>query len=52
VPIGKDPETRFGPPNDFKDKYRVIETETYQPKGDIGEQATKQSDEVATLRSQ
>jgi hypothetical protein len=41
VPIGEAPETRFGPPNDFKDKYRVIETETYLPGGDIGEQALK-----------
>jgi len=41
VPIGEDPETRFGPPNDFKDKYRVIETEGYQPEGDIGEQTLK-----------
>jgi glycosyltransferase involved in cell wall biosynthesis len=41
VPIGEDPEARFGPPNDFKDKYRVVETEGYQQKGDIGEQAMK-----------
>jgi hypothetical protein len=41
VPIGEDPEARFGPPNDFKDKYRVIETEGYQQKGDIGEQAMR-----------
>jgi glycosyltransferase involved in cell wall biosynthesis len=41
VPIGEDPEARFGPPNDFKNKYRVVETEGYQQKGDIGEQALK-----------
>jgi glycosyltransferase involved in cell wall biosynthesis len=41
VPIGEDPEARFGPPNDFRDKYRVVETEGYQSKGDIGEQALK-----------
>jgi hypothetical protein len=41
VPIGEDPEARFGPPNDFKDKYRVIETAGYQTKDDIGEQALK-----------
>jgi len=41
VPIGENPETSFGPPNDFKDKYRVIETEGYQPEGDVGEQALK-----------
>jgi hypothetical protein len=41
VPIGEDPDARFGPPNDFKNKYRVVETEGYQTKGDIGEQALK-----------
>ncbi len=41
MPIGEDPEARFGPPNGFKDKYRVIETEGYQPERDIGEQALK-----------
>lgn len=41
MPIGENPEARFGPPNDFKDKYKVIETETYQSKGDVGEQALK-----------
>lgn len=41
MPIGENPEARFGPPNDFKDKHRVIETEAYQPEGDIGEQALK-----------
>jgi hypothetical protein len=41
VPIGENPEAHFGPPSDFKGKYRVIETEGYQSKGDIGEQALK-----------
>jgi glycosyltransferase involved in cell wall biosynthesis len=41
VPIGENPEAHFGPPNDFKGKYRVIETEGYQQKGDVGEQALK-----------
>jgi hypothetical protein len=41
VPIGENPEARFGPPNDFKSKYRVIETQDYQQNVDIGEQAVK-----------
>lgn len=28
-PIGEDPDSRFGPPNDFKDSNRVIETYGY-----------------------
>lgn len=39
VPIGENPEASFGPPNDFKSKYRVIETQGYQPNVDIGQQA-------------
>jgi len=50
VPIGENPEARFGPPNDFRNKYRVVETEGYQPKGDIGEQALKRFD-LASKRS-
>ena len=42
VPIGENPEASFGPPNDFKSKYIVIETLGYQPNVDIGEQAVKQ----------
>jgi hypothetical protein len=41
VPIGENPESRFGPPNDFKTRYRVIETQAYQPNVDIGEQAQR-----------
>jgi len=41
VPIGENPESRFGPPNDFKSKYRVIETQAYQPNVDVGERAQK-----------
>lgn len=29
VPLGEDPDSRFGPPNDFKDSNRVIETYGY-----------------------
>jgi hypothetical protein len=50
VPIGKDPEARFGPPDDFKSKYRVIETEGYQQKGDVAEQAMKRFN-LASRRS-
>jgi hypothetical protein len=39
VPVGENSEARFGPPNDFKQKYRVIETEGYQQKEDIGQRA-------------
>jgi hypothetical protein len=39
VPIGENPEASFGPPNDFKSKYTVIETQGYQPNVDIGQQA-------------
>lgn len=42
VPIGENPEASFGPPNDFKSKYRVIETLGYQPNVDIGQQAQQQ----------
>ena len=41
MPIGENPETRFGPPNDFKSEYTVIETEEYQPEGDMGQQALR-----------
>jgi glycosyltransferase involved in cell wall biosynthesis len=39
VPIGENPEASFGPPNDFKSKYRVIETLGYQSNIDIGQRA-------------
>ena len=42
MPIGENPEASFGPPNDFKSKYRVIETLGYQPNVDIGQQAQQQ----------
>jgi glycosyltransferase involved in cell wall biosynthesis len=41
TPLGEDPDSRFGPPNDFKDRQRVIETYGYNPKEEIGLRAKK-----------
>jgi glycosyltransferase involved in cell wall biosynthesis len=42
TPLGEDPDSRFGPPNDFKDKQRVIETYDYNPREEIGLRVKKQ----------
>lgn len=34
-PIGEDPDSRLGPPNDFRTKFRLIETESYTSKQDV-----------------
>ncbi len=41
TPIGENPDARFGPPNNFKDSNRVIETYHYNPEEDIGVRVNK-----------
>lgn len=41
VPLGEDPDSRFGPPNDFRKKNQVIETHNYTSKKTVGLGARK-----------
>jgi glycosyltransferase involved in cell wall biosynthesis len=41
VPLGEDPDSRFGPPNDFRKKNQVIETHDYTSKKTAGLGARK-----------
>lgn len=36
TPLGENPDSQFGPPNDFRKNNRVIETYDYNPREDIG----------------
>ncbi len=50
TPLGEDPDSRFGPPNDFREKNRVIETFGYVSRRDVALR-TKERLNLASKRS-